>query len=482
MMRRILVITALMLAAPASAHAATLTKSGSTLTYVGGAGVNEVTFTESPPGTVVVQRTGADNDAIAATGCTTPEIVPGRTIQCAGITTVVADGGAGDDTLDASGLTAARAALGGGAGSDVLSGGAAADTLAGGDGDDSLAGGAGADAIAGGSGIDSVAYAGTPLTVTLDDVAGDGTANEGDNVHSDVEDVSADPGAGGTATLTGSASGNVLSIGTGGGAITGGAGSDTLSGGPAADTIDARDGFADRVSCGAGTDTVKADQLDQVAADCENVTTEPVIGGADDRPPAVTWAAPGSGAELSADDATTLAVSATDDHGVARVQFYDDDRLVCDDTLAPYTCAYAPRGGDVGRDTLIARAVDTADQSASAVQAITVGRFASKAFTLKLGPSRDKFAPYRFTATGKLTLPPQVAPTQGCSGGQVTITAKAGKTTVATRHATLSRHCEYKLKLSFAHRRGSRLRITARFDGNDVMKARTATTRTARTG
>jgi hypothetical protein len=196
----------------------------------------------------------------------------------------------------------------------------------------------------------------------------------------------------------------------------------------------------------------------------------------------VTWSAPGSGATLSADSPTTLAVSATDDHGVARVQFYDDDRLVCDDTLAPYTCAYAPRGGDVGRDTLIARAVDSADQSTSAVQAVTVRRFSAKAFTLKLAPSRDKTAPYRFTASGTLTLPAPVAPTQGCLGGQVTITAKAAGKTIVTRHVSVSRHCEYQLKLSFAHRRGSQLRIGARFGGNDVMSAKAAPTRIAKTG
>jgi hypothetical protein len=196
----------------------------------------------------------------------------------------------------------------------------------------------------------------------------------------------------------------------------------------------------------------------------------------------VTWSAPGSGATLSADSPTTLAVSATDDHGVARVQFYDDDRLVCDDAVAPYTCAYAPRGGDVGRDTLIARAVDTADQSTSVVQAIDVGRFTAPKLTLKLAPSRDATAPYRFIATGKLSIPAPVAPTQGCSGGQVTITAKAAGKTIALRHVTLSRHCEYQLRLTFAHRRGSQLRIGARFDGNAVMKPQAAPSRIARTG
>ncbi len=498
MMRRILVVTALLLAVPASAHAATLTKSGSTLTYVGGAGVNQVTFTESSPGNVIVQRVGLDADPIAATGCSTPEITPGTTIQCVGIATLVADGGAGDDRLDGTALTAVNATLKGGAGADLLSDGGGNDTLdggagddivddgpgndtlTGGDGDDELEDAAGADSLSGGNGIDYAAVSGN---VSLDDVADDGAPGEGDNVHSDIEDASASaPSPAAAVTIAGSPASNVLSVGVGKGTIIGGAGADTLSGGAGDDTFDARDGWPDRVTCGGGVDTVTADTLDQIAADCENVTATAFVGGADDRPPAVTWSAPASGATLSADGTTTLAVAASDDRGIARVQFYDDDRLVCEDTAAPYTCAYAPRGGDVGRDTLIARAVDTGDQSTSVVQSVTVGRFTPKAFTLKLAPARDKFAPYRFVTSGKLTLPAPVSPSQGCGGGRVTITAKAAGKAIATRHVTLSRHCEYQLQLSFAHRRGSKLRISARFDGDDVMKARTAATRTVRTG
>jgi Ca2+-binding RTX toxin-like protein len=485
MTRRILVAAALLLAAPASAHAATLTKSGSTLTYTGLAAANHVTFVESPAGSITVTRQAGDTDTISATGC--QPITPGTQYLCpaapdvVGVTTVVADSGAGNDSLDASGLTAARASLTGGAGDDTLTGGAGNDSLSGGDGDDTLRGDAGADSLSGGAGIDEADLSGTPLAVSLNDVADDGTPNEGDNVRSDVEDVTADTGAGGTATLVGSEAGNVLAIVGGSGTIVGGAGSDQLFGGAGDDSIDARDGFLDRVSCGTGTDAVKADQFDQVLSNCENVQTEPVVGGADDRPPVVSWTAPTSGAALAADTPATLAVTATDDHGVAKVQFYDDDRLVCEDAAAPYTCAYAARGADVGRDTLIARAIDTADQSASAVQAVTVGRFGARSLTLKLSPSRDTHAPYTFNASGKLTLPAPVARTQGCNNGDVTITVKAGSKTVTTRHASLSRNCEYKLKIKFAHRPATRLKFTARFTGNDVMQATSAPSRTGRT-
>jgi Ca2+-binding RTX toxin-like protein len=299
-----------------------------------------------------------------------------------------------------------------------------------------------------------------------------------------VEDVDVSMSAGAKVTLAGSDANNFLGVtgGNGDATITGGPGFDQLNGGIGADTIDARDGYGDRIKCSDGTDTVKADQLDQVASDCENVTREPFVGGADDRPPVVNWTAPAAGTSISADKPTTLTATATDDRGVAKVQFLDDDRLVCEDTTAPYTCDYQARGGDVGRDTLIARAVDTADQASSAIQTVTVRRFSARKLTLKLNPSRDARAPYRFQVTGNLTLPPTVSRTQGCQGAEVAINVRAGSKIVASRRLTLSRVCGYQRRISFTRRPpGTRLRFTATFLGNDLMQPIAAPSRTGRT-
>jgi hypothetical protein len=453
MTRRVLASLVLLLALPASAHAATLTDFGGTLTYTAAPGEdNDVAFTQGAMGVTV---TASDSDPITATGCTGTN----PTFTCAGVVKVIASGGDGDDALDASGLSTAGAVLDGGPG------------------DDQFRGGDGPDSIRGGDGIDRITAAGDPLSISLDDVANDGTTGEGDNIHSDVEDVVA--GTTMSATVAGSDAGNVI-IATGGPAsITGGGGSDSLNGGLAGDTIDARDGYADRVACSGGTDTVKADQLDQVASDCETVTRENVIGGADDRPPVVTWTL--GATSLSADRPTTLTADATDDRGVAKVQFLDDDRLVCEDTTAPYTCDYQARGGDVGRNTLIARAVDTADQATSAVQAVTVRRFSARGLTLKLNPGRDTRAPYRFQVTGNLTLPPTVARTQGCQGAEVSIIVRAGSRIVATRRLTLSRVCGFQRRISFTSRPGTRPRFTAKFLGNDVMQPISAPSKTGST-
>ena len=115
--------------------------------------------------------------------------------------------------------------------------------------------------------------------------------------------VLAGPGAD---RVTAGATGDELSGGDGNDLLDGGAGDDVLSGdqgidnlsgGPGADRFAIRDGVADTISCGEGPDTVDADTVDRVGADCESVTrtltAPPGDAGADDgRPPRVDVGAP----------------------------------------------------------------------------------------------------------------------------------------------------------------------------------------------
>ena len=137
-----------------------------------------------------------------------------------------------------------------------------------------------------------------------------------------------------------------------------------------------------------------------------------------------------------------LSVNAADDRGLSKVQFFDDDRLLCELTAPPFNCAYQPRGGDVGRNTLVAIATDGAGQTASAVRAITVRRFSPKDMTLTLRPSRDRRAPYAFSLSGKITRPTPVSPSQGCSG-TVTFTARRATKVITSKRVSLTRTCEY---------------------------------------
>jgi Ca2+-binding RTX toxin-like protein len=187
-------------------------------------------------------------------------------------------GGDGNDTLT------------GDAGPNTLDGDInnSVDTLNGGAGDDILLGRRGGDTLNGGADIDTVSYNPESNAVTV--TAGDGIANdgvndvdpgpavvpEGDNVNSDVENIS---GGSGSDNLTG---------GTGPGTISGNGGNDTLNGGAdtVSDTIDGGSGL-DTVSYAGRTNPVTV-TLDGVANDGEGgendnveANIENALGGGD---------------------------------------------------------------------------------------------------------------------------------------------------------------------------------------------------------
>ena len=115
----------------------------------------------------------------------------------------------------------------------------------------------------GGEGFDVATYSERtlPLTISLDDLANDGEAGEGDDVRGDVEDVI---GGSGADVITGSAADNVLAGGDGGDRIDGGAGIDTYAGGDGDDVLLARDGGREQVDCGGGVDTATGDLVDDL--------------------------------------------------------------------------------------------------------------------------------------------------------------------------------------------------------------------------
>ncbi|WP_157592687.1 Ig-like domain-containing protein [Solirubrobacter soli] len=425
----------------APAGAATLVNADGVLTYTGAPGEsNQVAFERMPDGTTRASAYGATPTTVD--GCTAlPPVgvvdgTPYTPYDCAGVETVVADLGDGDDYA----ITTLPATLSGGAGQDTLIGSAAADRLDGGPGDDTLRMTPG-DTIVGGSGVDTAELTDSSVfSVVLDPT---------------LENATAYYGVTAPLTLTGNEGANRLAGGDGGDTITGGRGSDVLIGNGGDDLLNARDGEPDRVECGTGNDVVIADQYDQVGDSCESVARELVLNALDARPPTIAWAT-GAKSKLVARPATTLRVDAT---GAQKVEFYDDDRVVCTDTTAPFTCAYAPRLGDVGRNTLRAVATDASGQTASVLRTVTVARFAPHAVSLHLERHGN-----RVTATGKVTLPKGIA----CSG---VVEVRTGATTRTDR---LGRGCTY--SVSFPRGRT----FVAAYRGTDAIAPKHSTRKVAR--
>ena len=144
-----------------------------------------------------------------------------------------AQGGSGGDTLTGNDL------------GNSLFGQAGDDTLNGEGGNDGLDPGLGADTLNGGEDIDTASYfyRAAGVTLSLDGLANDGETGEGDNIGptGDVEN---------------------LQGGRGGDTLTGNDAVNRLNGQGGEDLITSRDSEADTVLCGAGADSVTADNLD----------------------------------------------------------------------------------------------------------------------------------------------------------------------------------------------------------------------------
>jgi Ca2+-binding RTX toxin-like protein len=426
-MRRLAIATALLACAVSSpAEASTLTNSGGRLTFTAtGAARLSVSFQYGRTGYVAVipQPDSADPvTMVAACATVTASFVY---YTCDGVTAVTFTGGNGNDSVNAFDLDEPLTADGGG-GDDYLRGGNVADSLSGGPGDDYIEAATG-DTVSGGPGVDSANYMPPgmrlgPVNITLDGVADDGVAGDGVNLLGDVEDVDADfryeyfdeplPTYG-PVTMVGTDSGNRLTGSSGADTITGGGGIDVLEGMAGDDTLLARDGLADRVRCGPGVDRALVDPFDQISDTCEFVEVEGA--SPEDAPPRIGWR-PGS----------ALGIAADDDHGIASVQWLDDDRVICTDTTPPFDCDYRPRVEDVGRNTFTAIATDTVGQTASVTLTRTVARFKPLAVSLRV-----KRSGHRYIASGTVKLPAGIP----CSG----------TVAVGTRKGRLGRTCAFRV-------------------------------------
>ncbi|HEX6714015.1 MAG TPA: calcium-binding protein [Thermoleophilaceae bacterium] len=174
------------------------------------------------------------------------------------------DGAAGEADLIADDVEGVR----GGGGNDTLTGSDASriEYFSGGDGNDVIDGGRGPDSMDGGNGFDSVSYAARTESVLVSAnnfcYWGANGGAEGDCIGTDIERF---VGGAGNDTLWGQDYGVDTTL-------VGGPGSDHLQGRSGNDTIEARDGEADDVSCGSGSDAAGVDAVDTVASDCETVT------------------------------------------------------------------------------------------------------------------------------------------------------------------------------------------------------------------
>jgi Ca2+-binding RTX toxin-like protein len=285
------------LAIPSGALASTAEKSGTQVTVSGAGGENNAITVSHNPATLSYWVT----DSVKITPAAPCTKVTDTFVTCpdAGVTTIVLNGGNGDDTLTLDENTIpviVQGRLNGDQGKDSLIGAATADTQNGGQGEDTLDGRKGGDSMSGGSGKDSVTYAASAAGVTVTVGFGngdDGNANDQspggrDTVGSDVETIAGSAfadlifGDASDESLFGNAGADAVRGGDGGDAVIGGpdddivvggagndkvvgkAGADIMKGKSGLDRLKGRDGQGDiRINCGSGDNRQEFGKFDR---------------------------------------------------------------------------------------------------------------------------------------------------------------------------------------------------------------------------
>ncbi|WP_460172058.1 Ig-like domain-containing protein [Thermus sp. FJN-A] len=136
----------------------------------------------------------------------------------------------------------------------------------------------------------------------------------------------------------------------------------------------------------------------------------------DRTPPTVVWLDPKEGAQVSG--TVPLEVEATDNVGVAKVEFFAGSTKVGEATAAPFTFNWNTLGYPDGSVTLKARAVDGAGNAAEATLTVTVANQVASAFVIttpaegdEVGPRADRSI-VTITVGINGTLPPGVSVTR----------------------------------------------------------------------
>ena len=244
--------------------------STSQLTVAGANGGVTISVAESS-GDVVVTEAGspttftANFETLNVTGGTGADTITiGDNLPNA-ITTIIVDGGAGNDTIT------------GGNENETIYGGDGNDSIDAGDGNDRVYPGLGDDDVHGGAGTDTVTYQGRTenLTVRIDgggpsgDVVGSG---ENDVIDNDFENA---VGGNGNDTITGNSGNNILGGVDGDDVLDGGTGSDTIYGDNGNDTVSyASRSVAVTITLGGSVNSGAAGENDTLINDIENA-----IGG-----------------------------------------------------------------------------------------------------------------------------------------------------------------------------------------------------------
>ncbi len=166
---------------------------------------------------------------------------------------------------------------------------------------------------------------------------------------------------------------------------------------------------------------------------------------------------------------TIVTVRPTSPVGVAKVEWFLGDRLVCTLTAAPFACNVVPRASDVGLQSLRVVITDRNGLTTVLSRQVVVDQFKPRGLSISIKYQRASRGRVKRLITARVLLPAGVNAREACASSRITLVVTRNYRPFSNTQPSLDSVCSARLRIT--SRRGKKriFALSARFGGNTVL-------------
>jgi Big-like domain-containing protein len=167
---------------------------------------------------------------------------------------------------------------------------------------------------------------------------------------------------------------------------------------------------------------------------------------------------------------TTVTVDPNAPAGVAKVEYFLGNRLVCTVTAAPYTCTIVPTADDVGLQTLRIVVTDKLGRTVVAERQVLIRQFKSRGITIRITNAKAKGkGKVKRTITARLRPPVGWTNAEACADSSVTLVVNKSGRPYSNTQPSLSSSCSVRLRITSKRAKKRIYSVSVRFPGNEKL-------------
>jgi hypothetical protein len=166
---------------------------------------------------------------------------------------------------------------------------------------------------------------------------------------------------------------------------------------------------------------------------------------------------------------TRVTVNPTSAVGIARVEYFLRNRLVCSLVAAPYSCLLKPGAADVGLQTLRVVITDRNGASTVLTRQVLIDRLRSRGLRVADKERRVSRNRERHVITARLRPPAGIAARDVCKEGAVALVISRRNRAFLNKQVRLRRNCTARVRFTAKRTRKRIYTVSARFAGNTVL-------------